>query len=258
MYDCNKCKNLETDICCGCSLFDGDRHCSCHTGNPPCGYCENILFKEKDMVKYTIDGRIGEFNSILEIDKYRKNHPKANGVVWTHDGHQVNEDHVRQLELKKTQVDIKLLEEMGWMFLQTGGEDWEWIKFVEGHQIAVQDDLTWLKDNKLISNKLQWPDIELRKEWDVKPEEPIPPKTRILREGSMAPCRYCENILFKEKEDEIIWPTEPDRYKETSTKPDTNIKAPKNEWFTEDGCRDPLMIAAMFFLFIFFIILLVR
>ena len=45
VYDCNKCKHLDTDECNGCSNLSGDRHCACHL-NPPCGFCENLKYEE--------------------------------------------------------------------------------------------------------------------------------------------------------------------------------------------------------------------
>ena len=36
------------------------------------------------------------FNSIQEVDEYRKLHPKANGELWTNDGHLVNENKERK------------------------------------------------------------------------------------------------------------------------------------------------------------------
>lgn len=46
MFDCAKCKNFETEICECCSLYNGDKCCTCFQGNAPCGYCENICFEE--------------------------------------------------------------------------------------------------------------------------------------------------------------------------------------------------------------------
>jgi len=49
-FDCIKCKNFKTDICTQCSLFDGDKSCTCFQGMAPCGYCENILYMEEQNV----------------------------------------------------------------------------------------------------------------------------------------------------------------------------------------------------------------
>ena len=47
-FDCAKCKNFQTDLCLECSLFDEDKCCTCFQGSAPCGYCENILFEDKE------------------------------------------------------------------------------------------------------------------------------------------------------------------------------------------------------------------
>ncbi len=47
-FDCAKCKKFETDACRYCSLYDGDKSCTCFQGNAPCGYCENILYEYKE------------------------------------------------------------------------------------------------------------------------------------------------------------------------------------------------------------------
>lgn len=41
---CRDCKHLDSDVCDDCPTFDGS--CTCHTGNPPCSYCENSLWEE--------------------------------------------------------------------------------------------------------------------------------------------------------------------------------------------------------------------
>lgn len=41
------------------------------------------------------------------------------------------------------------------------------------------------------------------------------------------------NTDIKEKDEEIVWPVEPDRFKESDVKPNSNIKAPKNELIQE-------------------------
>ena len=52
---------------------------------------------------------------------------------------------------------IDNLEELGWKFLPYSDEGWEWMKFDENKKrIARQGDLTWLKDLKLVSKKLNW------------------------------------------------------------------------------------------------------
>ncbi len=38
------------------------------------------------------------FETIAEVDAFRKEHPEANGTLWTRDGHQVNEDKARKRE----------------------------------------------------------------------------------------------------------------------------------------------------------------
>lgn len=41
------------EYCEGCSSLYGDRSCSCHTGNPPCSFCENSKFEETPyLIKY--------------------------------------------------------------------------------------------------------------------------------------------------------------------------------------------------------------
>lgn len=55
------------------------------------------------MAKYLLERFDGEsyylpFNSIAEVDEYRKANPQANGELWTHDGHKVDEDKVRRTE----------------------------------------------------------------------------------------------------------------------------------------------------------------
>ncbi len=42
---CEDCKYHDTDVCCECPTYDGS--CTCHTGNPPCGYCEGSLWEEE-------------------------------------------------------------------------------------------------------------------------------------------------------------------------------------------------------------------
>ncbi len=46
---CAGCKYVDTDLCNVCPTLDGS--CTCHTGNPPCGYCEGSLWEECDEPK---------------------------------------------------------------------------------------------------------------------------------------------------------------------------------------------------------------
>lgn len=48
MLNCADCKNFKTDTCTYCSLFSGNKCCTCFQGHAPCGYCENILFEDKE------------------------------------------------------------------------------------------------------------------------------------------------------------------------------------------------------------------
>ena len=47
MFDCKECKNYGTEVCDNCSLNTGDKCCTCFQ-MAPCGYCENILYEDKE------------------------------------------------------------------------------------------------------------------------------------------------------------------------------------------------------------------
>jgi hypothetical protein len=45
--NCVECKHFETEECDKC-LVNRDLSCTCFMGHPPCGYCENLKFEQKD------------------------------------------------------------------------------------------------------------------------------------------------------------------------------------------------------------------
>lgn len=55
---CRDCIHLDSIVCSQCPTFDGS--CTCHTGNPPCGYCEGSLWEEETIEQKNV------MNTILE------------------------------------------------------------------------------------------------------------------------------------------------------------------------------------------------
>ena len=49
--DCSKCKNINTSECDECSNLWENTECCCHI-NPPCSFCENNHFEEKEKIEY--------------------------------------------------------------------------------------------------------------------------------------------------------------------------------------------------------------
>jgi len=48
IYSCEDCKLYLSEACDNCSWNYQERSCTCFQGNAPCGYCENILYQDKD------------------------------------------------------------------------------------------------------------------------------------------------------------------------------------------------------------------
>jgi hypothetical protein len=48
-FDCDKCRHQGTDECNECSVSGGENECTCFI-NPPCGFCTNNKFEEKEQV----------------------------------------------------------------------------------------------------------------------------------------------------------------------------------------------------------------
>jgi len=69
-FDCSKCKYQGVEeVCEECSASDIDGCCSCHL-NPPCGYCTDSKFEEKDLKKPSqleiLEGQAADMKQMLD------------------------------------------------------------------------------------------------------------------------------------------------------------------------------------------------